>query len=176
MNTTAGRLSQLQRQRDEAKRQLDEVSSQRDSLRFQQQRLIDETYYVESVLQSALGRGDLDGVRNAKARLAEIRRQRDDCFDMISALSIRHQLLQGDYGRAFDNFRHAEGEAEFLARRIPELRQRLATARRREGNFSPIVNVDDNSSAIIGAELQKCEDKYFALTGEQVPEQFPTAA
>ena len=90
---------------------------------------------------------------------------------MISALSNRHGLLQGQYGEAHDQWCHAEGEAEFLARRIPDLRRELATAQRREGQYSAYT--DNNSPALISADLQKCESRYLALTGERVPEHSP---
>ena len=68
MNTTEGRVAQLRRARDEAKRQLDEVSSQRDHLRMQRQQLANEADHVESIFQVAVGQGNLTGMQNAKAR------------------------------------------------------------------------------------------------------------
>jgi chromosome segregation ATPase len=174
MNITEGRVNQLRCERDAFKRQMDEVYGQREHLRAQQQRLLSGANYVEAVLQSALGRGDLDGVRNAKARLAEIRQQRDDCFDTIAALSNRHGVLQSQYGEAFTQWQHAENDAEFLARRIPDLRRRLATARWREGEYDRYN--DGNSPALLSAELQKCEIRYYALTGQSFAEQSPAAA
>jgi chromosome segregation ATPase len=127
-------------------------------------------------LDIAIGQGDIHGMQTAKTRLAEIRQNRDKLFNLIGDLANARGQAQMQYGRAFDACRHAENEMEFLARRIPDLRQRLATARRREEDFSSPINIDNNSSAILSADLQKCETRYLALTGERVVEQFPARA
>jgi uncharacterized coiled-coil DUF342 family protein len=174
MNIAEGRLSQLQHARDEAKQQMDAVASQRDQLRLQRQRLLDESDRVQTHLDIATRQGDLNAMQAAKARLVEIRNTRDDLFDMISAVGNRHGLLQGDYGRAFDEFRHAENDAEFLARRIPDLRRRLATAQHRASAYSVYNN--NTSPESLSAELRSCEGKYLTLTGQSFSEQFPAAA
>jgi septation ring formation regulator EzrA len=162
-----GRLTQLLHQRDDLKKQMDAASGQQEHWRARQQQLINETYFVEAILQSALGRGDLDGVRNAKARLTEIRQQRDDCADMLAAAGNRHGVLQSQYGEAFTQWQHAEGEAEYLTRRIASLRRGLATAQHRASAYS-FYN-DNTSPESLNAELRACASKYFALVGTPLP-------
>jgi uncharacterized coiled-coil DUF342 family protein len=167
MTTTEGKLTQLLRQRDDLKKQMDAAHGQQEHWRARQQQLINETYSVESVAQNALGRGDLDGMRAARARLEEIKKTRDELFDLIAALSNQHDVLRSQYGEAFALWQHAEGEAEYLTRRIAALRQELAKAQRREGEYS-FYN-DNTSPESLNAELRACEGKYFALVGTQLP-------
>jgi chromosome segregation ATPase len=167
-------LPQLQRERDESKRQLDEVSSQRDSLRLQRQQLVTEIDRAQSHLDTATRQGNIDGMRAARAGLEEIKKTRDELFDLISALSNRHDALQGKYGEAYAQWQRAEGEVEYLTRRIANLRRDLRKAQRREGEYSVYNN--NTSPESLDAELRACEGKYFALTGQLFSEQSPAAA
>ena len=167
MTTTESILSQLKRECDEAKKQLDAVASRRDAVRLQRQQLIDAADYAQSVLQMATGRGDLDGMRNATARIAEIKKNRDELFDVIAALSVQHQLLQGKYSEALYRWQHEENTVEFLTRRITTLRRELATAQQRTSAYSVYNN--NTSPEALSSELRACEDKYLVLAGEGLP-------
>jgi uncharacterized protein with von Willebrand factor type A (vWA) domain len=136
--------------------------------------LIHEADSAQGAFQSALGRGDLDGAQNAKTRLAAIKKTRDDLPDLIAALSIRHQMVQGKYGEAFNQWQRAEGDVQYLLQHIPDLRRKLATARRRAGEYR--IHNDSTSPEWLGGELQTCEGKYLVLMGEPFPAEVPAAA
>jgi chromosome segregation ATPase len=167
VTTTEATLIRLKRERDSAKQQFDEMSGRREHLLMQQQRLIREADSAQVAFQTAVGRGDIDGMQSAKARLAEIHQKRDEFTDMISALGNHVGVLRSHYGEAHDRLRHEESEAEYLARRIARLRRELANAQQRASAYG--VFNDNTSPESLSAELHVCEEKYRVLAGEVLP-------
>jgi chromosome segregation ATPase len=168
MTFTEGKLTQLRRERDVLQQQADALTVEMSNIKPQRHALEEEKKRLRITLDVRTAIGDLEAVKAATTRLAEIEHELTDTQNSLQNMNSRTWALQRDRANICAEISRVETAAANLAARIHFLKHDLRLGRSRQPleTHSPAFATN---LAATEAELQECEDRYRALTGEVLP-------